>query len=138
MFRKVAISLTFTVLKVKHFEEAKRKTERFHKHLEQQFLKEQERKTVQWKKASEKFEKSLEVFSRRGGKASVPATSGPVCGHRDAGTTRSRCWPGRDGEIRPESSSRGLPRTGSTAVLVHPLTFSARPVWKLVLSLLQQ
>ncbi|XP_074966471.1 uncharacterized protein C5orf52 homolog [Phalacrocorax aristotelis] len=59
--------------KVKHFEEAKKKTERFHEHLKQQFLKEQERKMARWKKASERFEKSLEVFSRRSGKSSVPS-----------------------------------------------------------------
>ncbi|KAM9625712.1 uncharacterized protein ACIBXB_019057 isoform 3-T4 [Morphnus guianensis] len=62
--------------KVKHFEEAKKKTERFHKHLQQQFLKEQERKMVRRKKASERFEKSLEVFSCRSGKSSVPSADG--------------------------------------------------------------
>ncbi|XP_052653947.1 uncharacterized protein LOC128146555 [Harpia harpyja] len=62
--------------KVKHFEEAKKKTERFHKHLQQQFLKEQERKMVRRKKASERFEKSLEVFSRGSGKSPVPPAGG--------------------------------------------------------------
>ncbi|XP_075625799.1 uncharacterized protein C5orf52 homolog [Balearica regulorum gibbericeps] len=62
--------------KVKHFEEAKKKTERFHKRLKQQFLKEQERKVARWKKASERFEKSLEASSRRSGKSSVPSADG--------------------------------------------------------------
>lgn len=54
-------------------EEAKKKIERYHQRLKQQFVKEQERKTARWKKASERFEKSLEVFSRRGRKPSAPA-----------------------------------------------------------------
>ncbi|XP_026715596.1 uncharacterized protein LOC113486102 [Athene cunicularia] len=62
--------------KIKHFEEAKKKTERFYKHLKQQFLKEQERKMAWRKKASERFEKSLEVFSRRSGKLSTPSAGG--------------------------------------------------------------
>ncbi|CAM9551022.1 unnamed protein product [Bubo scandiacus] len=62
--------------KVKHFEEAKKKTERFYKHLKQQFLKEQERKMAWRKKASERSEKSLEVFSRRSGKLSTPSAGG--------------------------------------------------------------
>lgn len=31
---------------------------------------------ARWKKASERFEKSLEVFSRRSGKSSVPSANG--------------------------------------------------------------
>lgn len=57
-------------------EEAKKKIERYHQQLKQQFVKEQERKTARWKKASERFEKSLEVFSRRGRKPSAPAAAG--------------------------------------------------------------
>lgn len=56
-------------------EEAKKKIERYHQRLKQQFVKEQERKTARWKKASERFEKSLEVFSRRGRKPSAPAAA---------------------------------------------------------------
>lgn len=66
----------FAFIKVKHFEEAKKKTERFHKHLKQQFLREEERKMARRKKASKRFEKSLEVFSRRSGKSAVPSAGG--------------------------------------------------------------
>ncbi|XP_021268508.1 uncharacterized protein C5orf52 homolog [Numida meleagris] len=62
--------------KVKQLEETKKKIEHHHKQLRQQFVKEQERKTARWKKASERFEKSLEVFSRRGRKPPVPAAGG--------------------------------------------------------------
>ncbi|XP_051629345.1 uncharacterized protein LOC127463655 isoform X2 [Manacus candei] len=57
--------------KVKQFEEAKKKTKSLHKQLQQQFLKDQERKMEWKKKAEEQFKKSLEVFDRRSGK--VPA-----------------------------------------------------------------
>lgn len=67
----------FVFVKVKYFEEAKKKTEHFHKNVRQQFLKEQERKVARWKKARDRFEKSLEVLSRRGGKPSGPSTHAP-------------------------------------------------------------
>ena len=35
---------------------------------------------ARWKKASERFEKSLEVFSRRGRKPSAPAAGGQAKG----------------------------------------------------------
>lgn len=61
-------------------EEDKKKIERYHQQLKQQFVKEQERKMARWKKASERFEKSLEVFSRRGRKPSAPAAGGQAKG----------------------------------------------------------
>lgn len=67
----------FAFVKVKYFEEAKKKTEHLHKNVKQQFLKEQERKVARWKKATERFEKSLEVLSRRSGKPSGPSTNAP-------------------------------------------------------------
>lgn len=57
-------------------EEDKKKIERHHQKLMQQFVQEQEIKIERFKKAAERFEKSLEVISRRGGKSSAPAAAG--------------------------------------------------------------
>lgn len=68
----------FALTKVKSFDEAKKKTHRLHKQLQQQFLKEQERKMMLRKKKAEQFKKSLEVFDRRNGKVPGPSTPLPA------------------------------------------------------------
>ncbi|XP_077044011.1 uncharacterized protein LOC143695462 [Agelaius phoeniceus] len=59
---------------VKKFDKAKKKTHRLYKQLQQQFLKEQERKMAWRKKTAEQFKRSLEVFDRRSGKVPGPTS----------------------------------------------------------------
>ncbi|XP_062482074.1 uncharacterized protein LOC134167434 [Pezoporus occidentalis] len=107
--------------KAKHFEEAKRKTERFHEQLQQQFVKQQERRLERRRKATQRFEKSLEVLSRRSGQAAAPrAGDGAAPSEHAAPTdgkgTETGVWrapPAGSGPRPPSTQQRSAAPVGS-------------------------
>ncbi|XP_056360372.1 uncharacterized protein LOC130259751 isoform X2 [Oenanthe melanoleuca] len=90
--------------KIKSFDAAKKKIRRVHKQLQQQFLKEQERKTMLRKKKAEQFEKTLEAFDRRNAKVLGPSAPLPA-DQAEPEEPAADADRKNNQEARPESSS---------------------------------